>query len=156
TFTLEPSLKVAKRPQSTGTPSAGAVKPTVQTIGGGAPPAATLVSADQALAQFSIPPFLVPIYFAAGRAYRVPWNVLAGINQIETDFGRNLNVSSAGALGWMQFMPATWARYGVDASGDGLADPYNPVDAIYAAARYLAASGAATDLRGAILAYNHA
>jgi len=56
----------------------------------------------------------------------------------------------------MQFMPGTWKAYGVDASGDGIADPFNPVDAIYAAARYLSASGASTDLRRAIFAYNHA
>jgi Transglycosylase SLT domain len=115
------------------------------------------VSADEALSRFAIPPFLVPIYVAAGRAYGVPWNVLAAINQIETDFGRiGHQVSTAGALGWMQFMPATWKAYGVDASGDGIADPYNPVDAIYAAARYLRASGAQTDLRRAVFAYNHA
>ena len=84
------------------------------------------------------------------------WEVLAAINEIETDYGRNLNVSSAGALGWMQFMPATWEMYGVDGNQDGLKDPYNPVDAIFAAARYLKAAGAETDLRKAIFAYNHA
>ena len=84
------------------------------------------------------------------------WEVLAAINEIETDYGRNLNVSSAGALGWMQFMPATWDSYGVDGNQDGLKDPYNPVDAIFAAARYLRAAGADTDLRAAIFAYNHA
>jgi murein DD-endopeptidase MepM/ murein hydrolase activator NlpD len=56
----------------------------------------------------------------------------------------------------MQFMPATWLEYGIDASGDGVADPWNAADAIYSAARYLAASGAATDLYGAVYAYNHA
>ena len=49
--------------------------------------------------------------------------------------------SSAGAIGWMQFMPDTWARWGVDANGDGLPDPWNAEDAIYSAARYLAATG---------------
>src|SRR5215204_5260462 len=68
----------------------------------------------------------------------------------------NPNVSSAGALGWMQFMPATWELYGVDGNHDGLKDPYNPVDAIFAAARYLKAAGADADLRAAIFAYNHA
>ena len=52
-------------------------------------------------------------------------------------------------------MPATWIQYGVDALDAGYADPYNPVDAVFAAARYLRAAGAATDLHGAILAYNH-
>ena len=58
--------------------------------------------------------------------------------------------------GWMQFMPATWKQYGVDANGDERKDPYNPVDAIFAAARYLKAAGAEEDLRRAIFAYNHA
>ena len=82
--------------------------------------------------------------------------VLAGINAVETAFGTNLNVSSAGALGWMQFMPETWEGYGVDANGDGVADPYNPEDAIFAAASYLSASGMPADTYGAIFAYNHA
>ena len=106
--------------------------------------------------QFRIPPFLLPIYQAAGTQYGVRWEVLAAINEIETDYGRNLNVSSAGALGWMQFMPATWKQYGVDANRDGVKDPFNPVDAIFAAARYLRAAGADRDLRRAIFAYNHA
>ena len=56
----------------------------------------------------------------------------------------------------MQFMPSTWATYGVDANGDGKADPYNPEDAIFAAASYLHAAGMPTDTYGAIFAYNHA
>jgi murein DD-endopeptidase MepM/ murein hydrolase activator NlpD len=104
---------------------------------------------------FRIPPFLLPIYQAAGTAYGVPWQVLAAINEVETDYGRDLSVSSAGAEGWMQFLPSSWATYGVDANGDGFADPYNPADAIFAAARYLRAAGAATNLRGAIFSYNH-
>jgi hypothetical protein len=106
--------------------------------------------------KFRIPVFLLPIYQAAGIEYGVRWEVLAAINEIETDYGRNLNVSSAGALGWMQFMPATWEAYGVDANRDGRKDPFNPVDAIFAAARYLKAAGADEDLRKAIFAYNHA
>ena len=106
--------------------------------------------------KFRIPPFLLPIYQAAGTQYGVRWELLAAINEIETDYGRNLNVSSAGAQGWMQFMPASWEAYGVDGNSDGLMDPYNPVDAIFAAARYLKAAGADTDIRKAIFAYNHA
>ena len=105
---------------------------------------------------FRIPVFLLPILQAAGTEYGVRWEILAAINEIETDYGRNLNVSTAGATGWMQFMPATWSAYGVDANRDGSADPYNPVDAIFSAARYLQAAGAQTDLRAAIFAYNHA
>jgi hypothetical protein len=106
--------------------------------------------------KFRIPPFLLPIYQAAGTQYGVKWELLAAINEIETDYGRNLSVSSAGALGWMQFMPASWETYGVDANHDGVKDPDNPVDAIFAAARYLKAAGADTDIRGAVFAYNHA
>jgi murein DD-endopeptidase MepM/ murein hydrolase activator NlpD len=106
--------------------------------------------------KFRIPPFLLPIYQAAGIEYGVRWEILAAINEIETDYGRNLNVSTAGAVGWMQFMPATWKRYGVDANHDGRKDPFNPVDAIFAAARYLKAADADQDVRRAVFAYNHA
>jgi murein DD-endopeptidase MepM/ murein hydrolase activator NlpD len=105
---------------------------------------------------FEIPPFLLPIYQACGTEYGIPWEVLAAINKIETAFGTNLNVSTAGAVGWMQFLPSTWETYGVDANGDGRKDPYNPVDAICAAANYLKASGGSHDLYNAILSYNHA
>ena len=105
---------------------------------------------------FEIPPFLLPIYQSCGTEYGIPWQVLASINKIETAFGTNLNVSSAGAQGWMQFIPSTWAAYGVDANNDGRKDPYNPVDAICAAARYLRAAGGDHDIRQAVLAYNHA
>jgi hypothetical protein len=106
--------------------------------------------------KFRVPPFLLSIYQAAGIEYGVRWEVLAAINEIETDYGRNLNVSSAGALGWMQFMPSTWKMYGTDANKDGRKDPYNPVDAIFAAARYLKAAGYEQDVRRSIFAYNHA
>jgi hypothetical protein len=102
-----------------------------------------------------IPADLVPIYRQAARRYGVPWSVLAAINRVETSFGRNLSVSSAGAIGWMQFMPGTWAGYGVDANGDGVANPYDPVDAINAAASLLAANHASTNLSGAVWQYNH-
>jgi hypothetical protein len=105
---------------------------------------------------FEIPPFLLPIYQACGTEYGIPWEVLASINKIETDFGNNLNVSSAGAVGWMQFLPSSWETYGLDANGDGRKDPYNPVDAICAAAHYLKVAGGQHDLYNAILAYNHA
>jgi murein DD-endopeptidase MepM/ murein hydrolase activator NlpD len=105
---------------------------------------------------FEIPPFLLPIYQACGTEYGIPWEVLASINKIETGFGTNLNLSSAGAVGWMQFLPSSWEMYGVDANGDGRKDPYNPVDAICAAASYLKAAGGNKDLYNAIFAYNHA
>ncbi|HEX6228113.1 MAG TPA: lytic murein transglycosylase, partial [Solirubrobacterales bacterium] len=105
---------------------------------------------------FEIPPFLLPIYQACGTQYGIPWEILASINKIETAFGTNLNISSAGAMGWMQFLPSSWEMYGVDANGDGRKDPYNPVDAICAAARYLKVAGGTEDLYDAIFAYNHA
>ncbi len=85
----------------------------------------------------------------------MPWVLLASINKFETGFGTNLSVSSAGAVGWMQFLPSTWKRYAVDASGDGKADPYSPRDAINAAARYLAAAGVRKNLAAAVWSYNH-
>jgi Transglycosylase SLT domain len=107
----------------------------------------------------AVPPILLPIYQRASDAYGLgpqgP-SVLAAINLIETAFGTNLNVSSAGAIGWMQFMPETWEGYGVDANGDGVRDPYDPEDAIFAAANYLSASGMPEDTYNAIFAYNHA
>src|SRR3954468_3526884 len=92
----------------------------------------------------------------AGSTYRIPWQVLASINKIESNFGQNMGPSSAGAVGWMQFMPSTWLRWGVDADGDGVADPWNATDAVYAAARYLAASGGQTDISRGVFSYNHA
>jgi murein DD-endopeptidase MepM/ murein hydrolase activator NlpD len=101
-------------------------------------------------------PALHELWRRAGAAYGIPWNVLAAINKIESNFGQNMGPSSAGAVGWMQFMPSTWLRWGVDADGDGIADPWDPTDAVYAAARYLAASGGQSDIARAVFSYNHA
>jgi murein DD-endopeptidase MepM/ murein hydrolase activator NlpD len=99
---------------------------------------------------------LVELWRRAGSAYGVPWQVLGAINKIESNFGGNMGPSSAGAVGWMQFIPSSWMRWGMDADGDALADPWDPQDAVYAAARYLAAAGAHEDLERSIFAYNHA
>src|SRR5207247_9843707 len=132
---------------------------TGQVVEGEAPPAGAMeVPAGlfalppglEALGENPPPGYLIPIYRQAGRRYDVPWQVLAAINEIETNYGRNLSVSTAGALGWMQFMPPSWRTYGVDANNDGRKDPYNPVDAIFAAARYLKAAGGNKDIRKAI------
>jgi murein DD-endopeptidase MepM/ murein hydrolase activator NlpD len=101
-------------------------------------------------------PELKGLWQRAGQSYGIPWEVLGAINKIESDFGRNMGPSSAGAVGWMQFMPSTWLRWGTDASGDGFADPWDPEDAVFSAARYLAAAGGAADLRRGVFAYNHA
>ncbi|MGZ8783436.1 MAG: lytic murein transglycosylase [Gaiellaceae bacterium] len=99
---------------------------------------------------------LQALWVRAGAAYGIPWQVLAAINQIESNFGRNMGPSSAGAVGWMQFIPDTWLRWGMDGNGDGIADPWNPDDGVHSAARYLAAANGRTDIERAIFAYNHA
>jgi murein DD-endopeptidase MepM/ murein hydrolase activator NlpD len=99
---------------------------------------------------------LVTLWRQAGEAYGVPWQVLGAINKIESGYGQNMGPSSAGAAGWMQFMPSTWLRWGMDADGNGLADPWDPEDAVFSAARYLAAAGAHESIERAIFAYNHA
>jgi hypothetical protein len=138
-----------------------------ETESGGAPAPAPEPSAafsvptlpSSSCAPAGVPAVLIPIYQRASAAYGLGpqgASILAAINGVETAFGTNLNVSSAGAVGWMQFMPETWSSYGVDANGDGVRDPYNPEDAIFAAAGYLQAAGMPGDTYGAIYAYNHA
>jgi Transglycosylase SLT domain len=90
----------------------------------------------------------------------MPWTVLAAIGQIESADGTNVGPSSAGALGPMQFLPSTWAQWGIDGFGQtGPPDVMNPYDAVPSAARMLCADGAASGgraLYSAIFAYNHA
>ncbi len=108
-------------------------------------------------AQREIPARLIPVYRQAAAAFGLGadgWAWLAAVNRIETDFGRDLSTSSAGAVGWMQFEPDTWRQYGVDGNGDGRKDPYDPADAIDAAARYLRSLGAPGDWQAAIRGYN--
>jgi transglycosylase-like protein with SLT domain len=97
-----------------------------------------------------------PLYQAAAKHYKLgpdgP-NYLSAVHKVETEYGKNLNVSSAGAQGHMQFMKPTWESYGVDVN-DRIRNPWDPEDAIFAAARYLHASGAPKDWRAGIRAYN--
>ncbi|MFF4774119.1 lytic transglycosylase domain-containing protein [Microtetraspora fusca] len=95
---------------------------------------------------------------SAGVCPGLSWSVLAAIGQVESGHGRNNGPSSAGALGPMQFMPATWKTYGVDGDGDGKADIWSAYDAVPSAAKYLCANGAAQGgekLRKAVWFYNH-
>jgi murein DD-endopeptidase MepM/ murein hydrolase activator NlpD len=101
-------------------------------------------------------PALQALWQRAGAAYGIRWQVLAAINKIESNFGRNMGPSSAGAVGWMQFMPSTWLRWGMDGDGDRISDPWDPEDGVFSAARYLAAASGASDIRRAVFAYNHA
>lgn len=81
-----------------------------------------------------------------------------GIGMAETAHGANTTTSSAGARGLMQFMPATFAAYGVDGDGDGLADIAGDADSVHSAANYLTASGVhrgEQGVRDALFAYNH-
>ncbi len=98
---------------------------------------------------------------AAKYCPRMSWTVLAAIGQIESADGQNMGPSSAGALGPMQFLPGTWAEWGIDGFGPpGPPDIMNPFDAVPSAARMLCADGASSGtqagLRTAIFAYNHA
>jgi hypothetical protein len=106
-----------------------------------------------------VPARLVPLYMGAAARYRLGArgpSVLAAINFVETSFGQDVATSSAGAEGWMAFLPSTFAEWGVDADGNGVEDIFDPADAIYSAANYLRDSGAPGDWREAIFAYNHA
>src|SRR5712691_278608 len=94
------------------------------------------------------PPQLLSYYQEAQRRFKVPWNVLAAVNFVETKFGKLRSASAAGAQGPMQFMPATWGRYGL---GGSVQDAH---DAILGAANYLHASGAPQNLRNALHHYN--
>lgn len=95
---------------------------------------------------------------SATRCPGLSWTVLAAIGQVESGHGQNNGPSSAGALGPMQFMPATWKHYGVDGDGDGKKDIWSPYDAVPGAAGYLCANKAGQGgerLRKAIWFYNH-
>jgi cell wall-associated NlpC family hydrolase len=129
-------------------------------------PAAQPVASGQALAD--IPPGMLALYQRAATAEcdGLPWTVLAAVGEVESDHGRSTlpgvhdGANSAGAQGPMQFMPATFAAYNQPTPPGGAvpASPYDPVDAVHAAARYLCASGArgGTDIRSALATYGNA
>jgi len=129
-----------------------------------------------------IPPNYLDVYMAAPgeRCPPLNWSVLAAIGLVETRHGTidapgvHSGQNFASAAGPMQFgiggkAGNTWGSsplvrtvpphhpYGVDGNGDGIANVYDPADAIHAAAGYLCAHGAGDParIRQAIWAYNH-
>ena len=125
----------------------GAVTAGFASLPGAARPSAAATS--------DIPADLLLLYQqAALRCPGLPWPALAGVGKVESDHARPPGqVSGAGAQGPMQFMPATWTAYGTDGNGDQQANPFDPADAIPAAADYLCSHGAARDLGTAIASY---
>ena len=120
-----------------------------------------------ALARRGIPVDYLAWYSGAAQGCPgLPWSVLAGIGKVESNHGRSrlpgvrTGANSAGAEGPMQFLPATFAEFAVNADPGHRLTPYDPADAIYTAARMLCVDGArgGTDagLQQAIFAYNHA
>lgn len=121
-------------------------------------PGSTLAPSRHALAE--IPAAYLQDYMqAAATCPGLPWTVLAGIGQIESGQGRDTQTSPAGAVGPMQFLPATFTQYDqpIPPGGARPPSPLDPTDAIYAAARDLCANGArdGTDIPAAIYSYNH-
>ncbi len=117
----------------------------------------------QRLAELRVLPpsaFYASLYHSAAKTCPgLSWTVLAAVGQVESGHGANPSTSYAGAMGPMQFLPATFAHYGVDGGHDGRIDIMDPADAIFSAANYLCANGAGrgpTALANAIWHYNHA
>jgi cell wall-associated NlpC family hydrolase len=97
----------------------------------------------------AIPADQLVVMQTAAASCGLPWQVLAAIADVESSYGKNMATSSAGAIGYGQFLPSTWAAYGNGGNA------YDYRDAIPAMAHYLCANGGASDLRRAIYAYNH-
>ncbi len=116
------------------------------------PNAVTSQPSEAALSE--IPPDQLAVMHQAAASAPCPldWSVLAGVARVESTFGTNMATSTAGAIGYAQFLPGTWALPGIGNGGN----PYDYRDALPAMARYLCASGAGQDLRRALFAYNHA
>ena len=157
-ITAFPLLIIVLATASPGAP-AQAAGPSVGTGGLGEEPST--------LARASIPAGYLAWYIGAAQTCQgLPWAVLAGIGKVESDHGQSdlpgvhAGANAAGAEGPMQFLPATFGKFAVDADPTQPVSPYDPADAIYAAARMLCADGARggspAGISQAIFAYNHA
>jgi cell wall-associated NlpC family hydrolase len=162
-------------------PLAGSSAPLAVSMAPDLPGPAGQSSAGGPAAVPGIPAPYLADFEASGARTGVPWEVLAGIYAVECDFGRSTlpgcvpgTRNPFGAQGPGQFLPPTWRRglapmqliapgppapdgdgYATDGDGDGIADVFDPADAVASTARMLAANGAPGDLDSAILAYNH-
>ncbi len=80
-------------------------------------------------------------------------------NEIIVQSAQAGRISYVRAMGPMQFLPGTWARYASDGDGDGKADVQNVFDSALAAARYLCSGGLnlrdQSQVMSAILRYNN-
>jgi hypothetical protein len=114
----------------------------------------------------AIPPSMLALYqTAASTCAGLSWTVLAAIGTVESHNGQSdlpgvhSGANEAGAEGPMQFEPPTFARYDLPVPPGGVAppSPYDPVDAVFAAARMLCADGAGSpaSLGQAVFDYNH-
>jgi murein DD-endopeptidase MepM/ murein hydrolase activator NlpD len=113
---------------------------------------------EPAAAVADIPPDYLARYQDAGRSHGLDWPVLAAVGRVESDHGRLTAAcapNEAGAIGPMQFLPATFVEAAALAGLASDADACDPADAIPAAAAYLLSRGAPDDWRRALFAYNH-
>jgi membrane-bound lytic murein transglycosylase B len=93
---------------------------------------------------------LLGYYKEAEAATGIGWQYLAAINLVETGLGRISGLSTAGAIGPMQFLQSTWNERGI-----GQGDIRDPHDSILAAARYLVRRGGPADMAKALQGYNN-
>jgi len=96
------------------------------------------ITADRALGS---PGSFDEAYRQAGAKFGIPWEILYGLHLIETGLRDGPISNGAGPQGPLQFLPGTWALYGIDGNGDGISDINNAADAIHGAANYLARHG---------------
>ncbi|MFB5189538.1 LysM peptidoglycan-binding domain-containing protein [Alicyclobacillus fastidiosus] len=117
---------------------------------------ATTTSTHPSQVAVDAPKQLIPVYQSAGSKYHVSWTVLAAIHKLESNFSTSGRLKNPeGAEGPMQFMPSTFAAYGVAAPGHNKPNVFNVDDAIYSTAHMLSADGFAKNPKAALYNYNH-